>query len=603
MANTLLTTLTKSLGAKIAWIGGAAAGITALFSALGFLALKGHHDLLGISGLVPTGSDAWTIEGAKFAYTTAYLLLAGCWNRPTTILAPGLGILLLVALASSTNALRRLRRVTQRPAAQLALILLTVAALFLALGAMIHELAARPLLIAPSEAAFTREILPRTTTEGMETLAFRYAAYAMLTALLAVWLHLLPLLRGPADESTPETAGPPAWQAGLWGLFFFHLLLLPILYGQLVKGHDYFKVCLLPAIEADATAPCAGPQGWLLHKGPDEIALYVAAAVEKPIQVFKQKEFTQIQALAYDNVMKAVPPPAAAGSGANPPAATLSLGGMPQFLRALPDTFAAGIRPMARTLADPLKVLVLANDEGQTLNTFAAFGEESGGFLHAPLILPGSERILYGEVANAVPRLKTIAINLDPSTVAPFGDPPLEGWEPRLTPDGQFIILRQGTSRLVRVDLDGRNATPLVEDANLGQLIGAYAEDGAGEYALVYTTQQDNRISYRAARVQGDTVIPLHAPLDERVWRLARYIRIHDGRMLYEQEDEMPGEAGDGPPGSGVGTQMVFNIYLSDAAASPGERITNTYPGAALYQNRAPAWSMDGRLIVYLSSE
>ncbi len=77
MTDKILSTFIKSLGAKIAWIGGAAAGITATLSAIGFLALRAHQELLGIAGLVPTSADSWTIEGAKFVYGSLYLLFGG----------------------------------------------------------------------------------------------------------------------------------------------------------------------------------------------------------------------------------------------------------------------------------------------------------------------------------------------------------------------------------------------------------------------------------------------------------------------------------------------------------------------------------------------
>ena len=343
----------------------------------------------------------------------------------------------------------------------------------------------------------------------------------------------------------------------------------------------------------------------------------MAASPSKPLQLFKQKEFKQIQVLAYDNMMKAVPSPSVAGaattSPANTPAVTnLHLGSMTRFLQNIPETFAAGIRPMARTLAVPPKILVLANAEGQTLNTFAPFPENSNGALQSPLILPGNERILYVEVVENTPHLKTVTTDFDPATIASFGAPALEGWEPHLTPDNQFIIFRQGLTQLVRTDLDGQHPTLLLEDASLGRLVGVFSETADQNYVIVYSKQQDNRTTYWAANVQGDTVIPQAQPLDEHLWKFAEHLNIRGSRLLYEQEDTVSLVkhndtwviAGEKPEtNSATTTQTFFNIYLSDSAATAGHRITNTHPGSIPDDNRYPVWSPDGSKIVYVSTE
>ena len=88
---------------------------------------------------------------------------------------------------------------------------------------MIQEQTALPLLLNPSETVYQDEIVPRTTPEGMNKLAFRYAAYAVVTVLLAAWLKVLPgvLFSPPAKTTTeaPATPEPSVWLKALPQLF------------------------------------------------------------------------------------------------------------------------------------------------------------------------------------------------------------------------------------------------------------------------------------------------------------------------------------------------------------------------------------------------
>ncbi len=668
MANKIISTLTKSLAAKIVWIGGAAAGMTALFSALGFLVLKGHQDLLGISGLVPTKPESWTIEGAKFAYSSVYLLFSGCLNRPG-ILAWALAIAVLLGLVSATKWLEKLQKYTATIAGQAILVVITLALLIGGLAVMVPELLTSHLLLDPSIDTFQQEILPRTTGEGLQNLAFQYAVYAMFAVFLALWLKVLPhflfsppaeakskpesaseepvwikvlpqlstdkaegefsaaseeplwlkvlprLFSSPPEKAEGDTAAPgrPLWLHGLWGIFLIHLLLLPILYGQLVKGHEYFKVCLRPDFEvpgASASA-CGGEEGWLLYKGGEELVVYMPKSAAK-LQVLKQKEFKQIQVLAYGNLMETVPSPttaAAPNPAASPPGSAVAE--MAQFLRNVPASLAAGIKPLTRTLQTAQKTLVLANNTGQTIDTFDPFDENQKGAIRSPIFLPDERGILYVEVLDNSPRLKVVANDLQRESLRDFGEPAVEGWEPQIGPDGRFIIFRQGRTKLVRVDIEGKNPTVLLEDQALNKLLGVFPGDDEQSWWLVYSKYQENVMSYWTAEIRGDDVAEQR--LDGEDWKLVGSVRVHQGRLLYEQEDVMALVMRDdelvlaadeeNTERAGTQAQKIFNVYLSDSPGVEGKRISNVYPGAIPNHNRYPAWSRDGSMMVYVSGD
>jgi hypothetical protein len=92
----LLPELTKQIASGIGWLATSLVGITAILSAAGFLVIRSHQDLLGITGLVPILPETWPIEGARFIYNSLFYLVAGLLSNHWTFLLILISYLLFV---------------------------------------------------------------------------------------------------------------------------------------------------------------------------------------------------------------------------------------------------------------------------------------------------------------------------------------------------------------------------------------------------------------------------------------------------------------------------------------------------------------------------
>jgi hypothetical protein len=586
MSNPLLTNLTKSIGSKLAWIGGGMVGITAVFSALGFLVIRAHQDLLGVSGLVPNPPENWAVEGARFVYNSVFYMLAGCladWGI-RMVTAAGL---LLIMLAAHEKTLAQLRQLTKGSLIRLLLVALTLAGLIGLIRYALTDANVSHLLVRPiSEKGLQEAIALRQNADGIQQLRLQYAFLAICEGLSVLWLLFLANLFGPeplnAKLVPPETPGPPLpwWSLGLWGLLAVLLLLLPMKYGAMATANDYFQVQLIPADKESTPL-----KGWLLHKDKDEIVLFVATAPNEPIQVVKRDKFSDIQFLIYKNIFaaKTTSPAKPISTGqpvTNLPETTPAVQPvitLENFWRVIPETIAANLMRRERDLPR-LRTLVIADvtPEIGTRNTFSPFQSEESGDLQSPIWLP-NDRILFVENRGGASFLKVVAADFK-SPAQDFGNTPTPGSEPLLTPD-KAILFRQGT-KIIWANPAGTERTIFLASEQLRQLYGVIAEEN-GPYHLIFEEYGDKLF---AATLQGTNVLAVTPLRFDQHWGLMSKIALRNGQILYAQKDE-----------------GVWNIYFRPTPETESVKVTNILPAVKLTQNLFPAWSPDGKQIVYAS--
>lgn len=311
----------------------------------------------------------------------------------------------------------------------------------------------------------------------------------------------------------------------------------------------------------------------------------------------------------------------------------------------LPQTIAAQIlskeRGLERTTVQPLCTLVIADLTGKPLKTSKPL---PAGEIRAPVWLP-DRRILFVVQEKQIGRLQVL-----PDTLAgapkDFGPAPVEGREPHLTPDRQFVIFRQGTA-IVRANLAGTTFTPLIQDKHVLRLFGVLPGEDAASYNLVFAAQKPEIAieDLWVANIQGAAVRQVTLlPYSSR-WHALAAVSMYNTQMLYEFQDTT--NAG----------QPVWNIYLTSAPEEVGQKLTASFyltkqslenlrnegiPENIIealkpivnqevtgeenflnvvkerinqkqkecllklnkdeYQNRYPAWSLDGAQIVYVSN-
>jgi hypothetical protein len=591
MNNPLLTNLTKSIGSKLAWIGGGMAGITVVFSALGFLVIRAHQDLLGVSGLVPNPPENWAVEGARFVYNSVFYILAGCLADWGIRIVTAAGLLLMM-LAAHQKMLTQLRQLTKRSLIRLLLIALTLAGLIGLIWYALTDANVSHLLIRSiSEKGLQEAIALRQNADGIQHLRLQYAFLAVCEGFSVLWLLFLSNLFGPepvnAKSVPPETSVPalplPWWSLGLWGLLAVLLLLLPMKYGAMATANDYFQVQLIPANKESTPL-----KGWLLHKDKDEIVLFVAAAPNEPIQVVKRDKFSDIQFLTYKNIFAAKTTAPAKPTSTGQPVTNLPettpavqpVITLENFLRVIPETIAANLMRRERDLPR-LRTLVIADvtPEIGTRNTFSPFPPEESGDLQSPIWLP-NDQILFVENRGGASFLKVVSADFT-SPAQDFGNTPTPGSEPLLTPD-QAILFRQGT-KIIRANPAGTERTIFLASEQLRQLYGVIVEEN-GLYHLIFEESSSNGDKLFAATLQGTNVLAVTPLQFDQHWGLMSKIALRNGQILYAQKDE-----------------GVWNIYFRPTPKTESVKVTNILPAGKLTQNLFPAWSPDGKQLVYAS--
>lgn len=303
-----LNSLLKPLAAGIGWLSGSLAALTALLSALGFLALRAQHDLLGVTAFVPNPPEAWAVEGARMAYNSLLYVFAGCLGD-LRVLLPVLAAIGLFVLLNHVDWLAGLRAKTRKPVMQIALAALSALGFLMVIHLFLKAESPSHLLL-PQQ--YDTALQARSTPAGVAALRMHYAGLTALLPMLYVWLRLLlRVLHTILEQTEPEASQEErparqhgAWQSiavwGLWGMFLILLLLVPMLYGKMVGSNDYLKVRLVPKQELRAVTPLY--EGWLLHEGNGRIVLYNGPSAAEPVHVYKYEHFSEIHILGYENI-------------------------------------------------------------------------------------------------------------------------------------------------------------------------------------------------------------------------------------------------------------------------------------------------------------
>jgi hypothetical protein len=319
MFNKVVTALAKPLTAKLAWLGGSLAAITAILSVCGFLALRAHQHLLGIHTLVPAEQSAWTVEGGRFVYNSVLYLFSGLLTNGWILLCTALSIGWPLLLNNPQRVTTMQARTATRAGRWLLMGVSFTAVMTVLIVLLKHESVSDLLVV---HQTYDTELVRRSHEQGLIALRSRYALLVALLVLLFVWLRSLPTLlqigfKRPESEqpAADQTWRPTRWHLlvlGLWGLFLIPLFYLPLTYGKLAKANEYFNVCLIKDLGQPAEKPNPAPdaaacpegayQGWLLYKDSSEVVVYTGTPAIQPIQIFRRGDFARIQVIKHGNI-------------------------------------------------------------------------------------------------------------------------------------------------------------------------------------------------------------------------------------------------------------------------------------------------------------
>lgn len=304
-------TLIKPLLSLLGWLGGGIAGVTVILSSIGYLVVRSHHELLGITDIVPNPPDTWTIEGARFVYNSLFLLIAKPLSNGWIFLLL-LGSLFWIVMRVSHTWSQKIADWAPPPGIKIILLAGTLVALLAIMAALLRHQLTSNLLVVRQLA--DNPLSQRSQQQGIEALREMYALFESLLLLLWVWLLSLPqLLRTPQNAEQPLSQPTNAassgrwslWQVLLWVVFLIPLLLLPMNYGKLVKSNEFYKVRLFTgqAYESDANqAEWPAEEGWLLYHDDHTLVLYRGRAAREPVQILERKHFARIHIVTLENI-------------------------------------------------------------------------------------------------------------------------------------------------------------------------------------------------------------------------------------------------------------------------------------------------------------
>ncbi|MCP4399895.1 MAG: hypothetical protein GY801_21640 [bacterium] len=252
---------------------------------------------------------------------------------------------------------------------------------------------------------------------------------------------------------------------------------------------------------------------------------------------------------------------------------------MLNIFRKVPKNIATPLLTRERALSkDAFRTLVVADAAGKTLHTLTPV--QNGG-IRSPIWLP-TAHILFIEERGALSRLKIVPSDLK-GKPQDFGGTVTEGAEAQLTPDGQAIVFRRGTS-VLSANLSGSKIIPLIQDREILQILGVAPGSESGSYHLVFSAKGAGSIAEQwSAKIQETDVISLRLLSDDFDWLLFAELKMHGAQMLYELWDA---------------ERKVWEIYRSQSLEEEGTKIVGTDSSA-----RYPSWSLDGSQIVFVQAE
>ncbi len=307
MISKLLSIITKPIAAKIVWLGGSLAAITAILSACGFLVIRAHQHLLGIAGLVPIYADSWIDEGARFVSNSLVYLLSGFLSSSWVILLILLSVLLPIIM-KNTKWAAKIQSKTESFAVKTVILslsfigVLAIMIVFFKYGGMSNLLVVHQ--------TFDNELVIRGNKQGLKDLQIQYAILVSLLLFVFIWLRLLPQILhvqhgttsyNSTKEGVAVSSRVSCWHLGLLALWFFFLIslfYLPTDYGKMVKPNEYFKVRLISNLNESPSHY----EGWLLHKDSDEIVMYTGTPAVEPVHIFQRGDFARIEIVGFGNI-------------------------------------------------------------------------------------------------------------------------------------------------------------------------------------------------------------------------------------------------------------------------------------------------------------
>lgn len=256
-------------------IAGIAAGVSALLSVSGFLLLRSHANMLGISSVLHHSVGDYLYEGGVF-FISALL-----WALPASIIGNiygwiGMGIIAVYLLGKRfrvvadlygrTTKFLKLRETFQYAWIRWVYIVFAVFILLLFIGQMLPSSEAKDLLF---PAGSQQEIAKRVNEKAIEGLKNQYVDTVLYVVLSGIILWGIHRIHKDAEEKLSSIG-----RLFLYLLFVIQLVLLPVNYGQTVYSSDFHKVTEL-ILDNNLQGKFPRSENiWLLNKNDSEFVFY-----------------------------------------------------------------------------------------------------------------------------------------------------------------------------------------------------------------------------------------------------------------------------------------------------------------------------------------
>ena len=183
MDNKFISTIVTHIRSVIGWLGGGLVGITAILSAMGYLVIRSHQDLLGITGFVPIPPETWSIEGARFIYNSLLYLVGTFFSFGWVFFLVLASVLLSIVTA---NWSAKIHRITKHSMIKALIVIVSFIGLFAAIRMFVVSEEASHLLTKPP--VYDDALAARSDDDGIRSLRMQYALLESILLLSFVWL-------------------------------------------------------------------------------------------------------------------------------------------------------------------------------------------------------------------------------------------------------------------------------------------------------------------------------------------------------------------------------------------------------------------------------